>query len=125
MLLLLWSEFIEPGFLRLLLDETPSVCSQDDHLKKVAFADDAAGGGSIKGMSLTWEDIKIDGPPKGGFPKGSKSWAIVKPQFAEIAKSVLKDLNVKTEGHEYLGSFIGTEEATAQCAQKAIFWKKF
>ena len=53
-----------------LLDETPSVCSQDDHLKKVAFADDAAGGGSIKGMSLTWEDIKIDGPPKGGFPKG-------------------------------------------------------
>ena len=43
-----------------LLDETPSVYSQDGHLKKVAFADDAAGGGSIKGMSLTWEDIKID-----------------------------------------------------------------
>ena len=99
------------------LDETPSVCSQDDHLKKVAFA---AGGGSIKGMSLTWEDIKIDGPPKGGFPKGSKSWAIVKPQFLENARSVLKDLNETTEGHEYLGSFIGTEEATAHFVDEKV-----
>ena len=31
-----------------LLDETSSVCNQENHLKKVAFADDAAGGGSIQ-----------------------------------------------------------------------------
>ena len=49
-----------------------------------------------------------------------KSWAIVKPQFLENARSVLKDLNVTTEGHEYLGSFIGTEEATAHFVDEKV-----
>ena len=35
---------------------------------------------------------------------------IVKKEHLETARSIFKDINITTEGHRYLGSYIGSNE---------------
>ena len=51
-------------------------------------------------------------PPLGYFPFPKKSWLITKPEHIERAKELFPDVNITADGHKYLGSFIGNEEAT-------------
>ena len=48
----------------------------------------------------------------GYCPNPSKSWLILKPEFADLASSVFADvkLNFTPDGHKYLGSAIGSED---------------
>ena len=58
-------------------------------------------------------------PSFGYFPKPSKTWLIVKPEFLEKAKVLFgdSDINITDRGHKYLGSYIGCDSG------KAVFVK--
>ena len=51
-------------------------------------------------------------PSFGFHSNSSKSWLILKPEFANLASSVLTDVkfNYTSNGHNYLGSAIGSED---------------
>ncbi len=60
-------------------------------------------------------------------PKPSKTWLIVKEEFVDLAKRLFPDLtsksgelNITTEGHKYLGSYIGTKEGKTEFMKKQI-----
>ena len=57
--------------------------NSDNPVKQIWYADDAAGGGKIDDLSKWWEDLCINGPLFGYFPKPSKTWVIVKPEHAK------------------------------------------
>ena len=82
----------------------------DEFAKKIWYADDGAGGGSLDQLLAWWQDIQQTGPLFGYFPKTAKTWLIVKPGNLERAKKMFPNINVTDQGYKYLGSYIGTEE---------------
>ena len=79
---------------------------------QVWYADDAAACGSICFLREWWNELCTVGPSFGYHPNPSKSWLILKPEFADLTSSVIDDvkLNYNTDGHKYLGSAIGSED---------------
>ena len=79
-------------------------------VRHVAFADDLAGGGSLKELRSWWENVNKFGPLLGYYPKTSKSWIIVKNDKYDEAVNEFQNtnLNITTEGHKYLGGVIGS-----------------
>ena len=73
------------------------------HIKQVWYADDAAGEGQITHLSSWWDDLCTNGSLFGYFPKPSKTWVIVKPEYEEQAKKAFPDLQITTAGKRYLG----------------------
>ena len=55
-------------------------------IKQAAYADDLAGVGQLNELKVWWDLIVVKGPSIGYFAKPSKSWLIVKPEFAEEAE---------------------------------------
>ena len=53
---------------------------------QIWFADDAGAGGKLNDLKKWWDEITSVGPSYGYFPKPSKSWLIVKPEFTDEAK---------------------------------------
>ena len=88
-----------------LVEETKCV-----QAKQIFYADDGAGAGKIDSVVEWWGKVKDHGPKYGYFPKPSKSWLIVKPQYYEEALAKFPDVNVTDKGHRYLGSYIGCQE---------------
>ena len=86
-----------------------------DIAKKLFYADDGAGGGTLDQVLCWWNEIQKLGPSFGYFPKPSKTWLIVKPEFLEKAKVVFadSDINITDQGHKYLGSYIGGDSGKA------------
>ena len=82
---------------------------ETDIAKKLFYADDGAGGGTLDQVLCWWNEIQKLGPSFGYFPTPSKTWLIVKPEFLEKAKVVFadSDINITDQGHKYLGSYIG------------------
>ena len=78
-------------------------------VRHVAFADDLAGGGSLKELRYWWENVNKYGPLLGYNPKASKSWIIVKNEKYDDAINEFQNtnINITTEGHKYLGGVIG------------------
>ena len=89
---------------------------EDEDLKKIFYADDGSGASTLDSLSVWWNNLQKEGPLFGYFPNASKTWLIVKPELVERAVTLFPDINhygnITTEGHVYLGSFIGTEAAT-------------
>ena len=80
---------------------------------QIWFADDAGAGGKLEHIVKWWDEITSVGPYYGYFPKPSKSWLIVKPNYLEEAQRVFegRGVNITAHGHErYLGTPIGTED---------------
>ena len=77
-------------------------------VKQVWYADDAAGGGQLDGLKQWWKKLCTSGPLFGYYPKPEKTWVIVKPGAFDKAKEYFPELNITTEGHRYLGSFVGS-----------------
>ena len=100
-----------------LLKEIPMI-----EVKLAAFADDLAGGGSLKDLKQWWDAINVIGPLYGYFPKASKSWIIVKEEKYEEATKIFKDcaINITTEGHKYLGGIIGKEDFKASHVESIV-----
>ena len=91
--------------------------------KQIWFADDSAAGGKIQDLQKWWQNMQDQGPAFGYFPKASKTWLIVKEQYLEIAQESFKNINITTEGHRYLGSYIGNETGKLKFVlEKAKDW---
>ncbi len=82
--------------------------------KKIWYADDAAGSGTLEGVKSWWSKIQKQGPIFGYFPNPSKTWLITKPEHLERAKKMFPGINITDEGHKYLGSYIGNEEGMSK-----------
>ena len=80
--------------------------------KQVWYADDATGAGSCSNLRKWWDRISSVGPKYGYFPKSSKSYLVVKPEFEESAKSIFEGTNIciTSGGSRHLGAVIGSSE---------------
>ena len=97
----------------------------DCAVKKVFYADDGNAGGKLTPLHSWWTDFKLSGPPHGYFPEASKSWLLVKPAHEERARELFTDVNITVEGRKFLGSYIGTAEATEAFVNTRIGeWEK-
>ena len=112
------SAFYSIGILPILL-HLHDVCS----CPQIWFADDAGAGGKLNDLVKWWDEINRTGPAYGYFPKASKSWLIVKPEYLDEAKQLFqgKGVNITGEGHErYLGTPIGTDEFVHSVVEKKV-----
>ena len=97
----------------------------DNNAKKIFYADDGSGGGRLTELREWWDDLKRNGPLFGYYPEATKTWLIAKPAFEERARELFPDVNVTTEGRKFLGSFIGSAEATTAFVNSKIEeWEK-
>ena len=102
-----------------------SEASSGGGMKKVFYADDGSGAGSLDELSEWWQDLQVHGPLLGYYPNAPKTWLIVKPDHLDRAQELFPGINVTTDGHRYLGSFIGTAEATKAFVEEEIAkWEK-
>ena len=60
----------------------------DEAWKQVAFADDISGVGKLLFLRVWWDLVNKYGPLLGYYPKDSKSWLTVKPQYLHSAKKM-------------------------------------
>ena len=103
------------------LSHAPSIGDE----KKIFYADDGTGAGKLTDLSDWWQDLQVRGPLFGYFPRSDKTWLIVKPIHLARAKLLFPDINVTTDGHVALGSFIGTPEATNTFVrEKVLEWER-
>jgi len=86
--------------------------------KHIWFADDSGAAGLLKALKIWWDALQAMGPAYGYFPKPSKTYLIVKEEHLEEAQKLFPDLQITTEGHRYLGSYIGTEAGKNQFIQE-------
>ena len=83
----------------------------DKNLKKIAFADDFTGVGTIPNLRMWYDLIKSHGPNIGYYPEPTKSWLIVKPEHLDHAIREFEGtgVNITIEGKRHLGAIIGSE----------------
>ena len=94
-------------------------------IKKIFYTDDGGGAGKLDELNVWWKDIQTQGPMFGYFPNSAKTWLIVKEGDLERAQQMFPEINVTSEGHKYLGSFIGNEEGTIKFIEEQIGkWSK-
>ena len=84
----------------------------NDAWKQVAFADDISGAGKLIFLRIWWDLINKYGPLLGCFPKASKSWLTVKPEYLQSAKQTFKGtgINITDDGPKHLGAVIGSQK---------------
>ena len=87
---------------------TKPLTKPEPGVKKLFYADDGSGGGKLDELAEWWKRLNTEGPPLGYFPNAPKTWLITKPEHYERARQIFPDVNVTTEGHAFLGSFIGS-----------------
>ena len=82
-----------------------------EEARQSAFADDLAGGGTIKELKKWWDVIIEMGKYIGYTAKPSKSWLIVKPEYYDLAVSEFEGTGIKItmDGKRHLGAVIGSE----------------
>ena len=80
--------------------------------KDVAFANDFTVAGKLTSIKDYWGKLTVLCPKYGYFPKGSKSYLIVKEHKLGEARNVFNDSNVyiTIEGKRHLGAVIGSNE---------------
>ena len=79
--------------------------------KKIAFADDFGGVGTIEFLREWWDSITELGPYIGYYPNDSKSTLVVKERYLDQAISIFADTNIKItcNGTKHLGACIGDD----------------
>ncbi len=82
----------------------------EEKVRQSAFADDLAGGGTLKQLRRWWDLIITMGFFLGYQAKPSKSWLIVKAEHEENAIKMFKGtgIQITTEGKRHLGAVIGS-----------------
>ena len=83
---------------------------EDDEIKQVWFADDAAAGGGLAGLRRWWDLIVEKGSAYGYYPNPTKTCLVAKKENIEMAKKVFQGtgISVTEEGKRHLGAAIGT-----------------
>ena len=79
--------------------------------KKISFADDFSGVGTIQYLREWWDLIEEIGPYIGYHPNGSKSTLVVKKQYLEQATMIFANtgITITCDGTKHLGACIGDE----------------
>ena len=67
--------------------------SKTSSLRHVAFADDLRGAGKLFDLRRWWDNITNHGPLLGYYPRGDKSWLIVKSHLLEAAEDIFAGTN--------------------------------
>ena len=78
--------------------------------KRISFADDFNGVGTIQQLKVWWDLIKTNGPHISYHANPHKSWLIVKEEHQEIAEELFlhSKVQITTEGCRHLGAVIGS-----------------
>ena len=95
--------------------------------KRIAFADDFTGIGTIEALREWWNLILEFGPLIGYFPNAKKSVLIVKQEYYEQAMTIFADteIEITTEGSKHLGACIGNAEFKKEYVEKKVEkWRK-
>jgi hypothetical protein len=80
--------------------------------KQVWYADDATGCDKLEKMRAWFDEMLIEGPKYGYFPKPAKCILVVKPHLLERAKEVFKKsgiIEIQTEGSKDTGVELTSE----------------
>ena len=77
----------------------------DGIAKQTWHADDSAAASKLEQLRKWWDLLNKIGPLYGYFPNGSKTHILVKPQYINKAKEMLKDtsITIPEERKRYLG----------------------
>ena len=114
-MLLLYVAAITPLQQIIKLDEAHEV-------RQAAFVNHLNGAGKLAQLHDWWVNILIYGPRLGYFPRADKSWLIFKPNREQSAKEIFTgtDVCITTDGHEYLGGYIGTNEGQSNYTRNLV-----
>ena len=95
---------------------------EDEEIKQVWFADDAAAGGNLAGLKAWWDRIIDLGPEYGYHPNASKTWLIVKEETLAEATTVFEETGVAitAEGKRHFGAAIGTHNFIERYVQQKV-----
>ena len=85
---------------------------KQEDTKQIWFADDATGGGKLRGLRVWWDNLNKYGPIYGYFVNCSKTWLVVKEEHFAEAQVIFQDtgVNITKEGRRHLGAAIGNDE---------------
>ena len=77
---------------------------------QVWFAADATVASTCQRLGAWWDDLVARGPSFGYYPKASKTFLVVKEEYAEEAERAFADtsVNITTQGKRHLGAAIGS-----------------
>jgi len=79
------------------------------------YADDAAMSGPAQGVAEAMELLEHLGPARGYYPEPAKSILVCREEHMEHARRTLERFNFQySDGHRYVGGFIGSEAARAK-----------
>ena len=85
---------------------------QDLHgnTRQVWFADDATAVSTCQRLRPWWDELVARGPSFGYYPKASKTFLVVKEEYAEEAERAFADTSVSitTQGKRHLGAAVGS-----------------
>ena len=85
---------------------------QDLHgnTRQVWFADDATAVSTRQRLRAWWDELVAHGPSFGYYPKASKTFLVVKEEYAEEAERAFADTSVSitTQGKRHLGAAVGS-----------------
>ena len=86
------------------------------------FADDAACGGRLRRLRSWWDALVQKGQAFGYYPNPSKTLLVVKPARVSEAREVFDGtgIQIRTEGREYLGGYVGQKEPAEEYMQEKI-----
>ena len=85
-------------------------------VRHIAFADDLCRAGKLVQLRSWRDNIVVHGPHLCYYPRADKSRLIVKPHLEERAKTICAG----TDGHKYLGGYIGSEEGKAEYIRSLV-----
>ncbi len=115
-----------------LIDKCQHVLSNGDTVQ-VWYADDAAAGGNLSSLRNFWDVLVQYGPAYGYFPKSSKTFLVVKPEYQASAVEefsgsgvqLVEDEEVLTrkDGQRHLGAAVGSPDfVAAYLDEKVASW---
>ena len=99
---------------------TKALTKPEPGVKKLFYADDGSAGGKINELAEWWKWLNKSGPPLGYFPYAAKTWLSTKPEHYERAMQEFVDVNVTTDGHAFLGSFIGSSAGAQKFVDEQV-----
>lgn len=93
--------------------------------KQVWLADDSGAGGKIVDLKAWWDHLNDVGPAMGYFPKGSKTFLILKDaEKLSVAQEIFgESVKITCSGYRHLGACIGSQDfKDTYVSQKVQKW---
>ena len=94
-------------------------------VKQAWFAKDSTAASTCQRLRRSRDDLANRGPSFGYYPRNSKMYLVVKPEFQKIGKEAFAGtyINITTHGKRHPGTAIGSRTFTEEFAIVSIKWK--